>query len=156
MDSISSSPFILLASIAIVSFIALISRKLLVNSLLMLAQSILIGMYYWTKVPQFSTIKIISLILILLFLVICAANFYLQKTTQLIKPSPSTLAIPLGALLFLFFAFVVDRLKGSELITTYEFEPFITDNMLGIFVVIFTIFSMLISANAIIGTKNTD
>lgn len=156
MDSLSSLPTLLLASIAMVSFIALINQKPVLNSLLLLTESILIAIYYWTRIDQYYAIKTVSLILILLFLVIWTANIYLEKTTQLVKSSPSTLAVLMGAGLFVFFAFTAHRLKGSELTTTYEYVPFINDNMLEMFVVIFTMLSMLISANAILSTKNND
>lgn len=156
MDNASLYSSVLLVCIAILAFATLITRKRILNTLFLLTESLLIVIYYLFDQNYLIFMTPLAVILCFLCLVILSATLYIEKTSQVSTASTSTLGIFWGAIFFLFFAFVFNSLKNEELQILPEQLSFFGDNLLAIFAISFIILSILISANAILLTKNSD
>lgn len=156
MESIAASYTFLLVPVALLAFIGLIVQKPMLNALLLLLQSSFIALYYWLNKEHFSSMAILSLLLFIFCLLIWTATIYLSRTTQVYKPTRSSFSLILGLFLFLLFALAFGQLKGGEVQSSQNYQDFFNENIFAIFVVFFTILSILIAAAALISSKNND
>lgn len=153
MDNFSPISSLLLGLMALTAFATLITVRRTINALLLFGESLLLLGYYLIR-DGFSSITSLNLILCLLCLIILSATMYLEKTFHVMTPSRSTFSIVMGGLFFIFFAFILEHLKGVPRIPDVEFH--LEENSLKIFAVLFIFLSIIISANAILSTKRDD
>lgn len=156
MESLPASYTFLLIPVALLALLGLIAQKPLTNALLLLLQSSFIALYCWFNREHFGGMALLSLLLFIFCSLIWTATIYLNKTTQVHKPTRSLFSIILALFLFLMFALSFRQLKGGEVLSTQGYEDFFTANIFAIFVAFFIILSILIAAAALVSSKHND
>lgn len=147
---------IILFSIAALAVFALIFRSPALNACFLALQIFGIGMYF--IVTEKITYNNASLLILLAFfcLIIIASNIYIEKSTQTAATTNPKLSAIVGSFLLIFFYMKLSRIDPETIIDIKINYSFFGQDIMAIVGAVFTIFVMLISAFAVINTKNIE
>jgi hypothetical protein len=142
--------------IAALALLALIFASPAYNALFLAIETILIGLYFLAT-GIIDTINASTIILLLFFcLITLSSNIYIEKSTQISPSSASKISALIGGILLIFFYIKLSQLESIEIIDIKINYSFFGQDIMAIMCAVFTIFVMLISALAVINTKNIE
>ncbi len=147
---------ILLFSIAALALFALIFRSPVLNACLLALQTTCIGIYF--ILTEKITYNNASLLILLTFfcLIILSSNLYIEKSTQTAVTTNPKLSAITGTFLLVFFYMKLSLIEPETIIDIKINYSFFGQDIMAIIGAVFTIFAMLISALAVINTKNIE
>ena len=156
MENFFSIEALILLSVAVLALVALIRTKPSQNAFFLMAQSALIIVYLLIG-QKISNLNLSIFTLLFIFsLIILAANFYIEKSTQITTSRPSKINAIIGAIIFLVFFVNISKFKHENVVDIKIDYSLFSQDFSALIFAIFTLFAMLISAFLIINTKSYD
>lgn len=156
MESFSFLIPIVLLLIGGLALLALIFSSPAYNAFFLALETILISIYFILS-DQINSINASSLILLLFFcLIILSCNLYIEKSTQISPSTTPKISAFIGGAMLLFFQIKLPQLTTDNIIDIKVNYSFFGQDIMAIVYAAFIIFVMLISALAVINTKNIE
>ena len=156
MASLFSLESIVLLLIAALAFLALVFASPAYNALFLALKTVLIGVYFFLF-DKLNTINSSVLILLVFFcLITLTSNIYIEKSTQITPNTAPKLSLLIGTFLLLFFQNKLSQFTTDISINIKVDYSLFSQDITAIIYAVFTIFVILISALAVINTKNIE